>query len=214
MDLHETKKLRYGKMGPQLVKALQSRQFEAFYCPTKEEALKKALTLIPSDHTVSWGGSETLKELGLLQAVKENYKVIDRDLAKSFEERVDLMRQSLLCDTYLMSSNAVSEDGILVNIDGNGNRVAALSFGPKSVVMVIGMNKVVKTQQDAISRTRNIAGPTNTLRFEGKKTPCSVTGECADCKTPDCICGYLSITRFCAPKGKIKVILVGDDFGF
>ena len=138
MERNKPKEIRYDLLGAKVVENLQKRHFDAYYCQTKEDALKKAIELIPEDDVVSWGGSVSIDEIGLLNYVKENRQVIDRDSAKSPEERVHLMRQSLLCDTYLMSTNSMTEDGVLVNIDGNGNRVAALCYGPKSVVMIVG----------------------------------------------------------------------------
>lgn len=164
--------LRYDKLGPNVVKALTKRHFEAYYCSTKEEALAQAIKLIPEKDIVSWGGSISIDEINLLSYVKEHYQVIDRDSAKSPEERLDLMRKALLCDTFLMSANAISEDGQLVNIDGNGNRVAAMIYGPKNVIIIAGMNKVVKTLDDAYTRARNIAAPSVVQRFPNAKTPC------------------------------------------
>lgn len=129
------------------------------------------------------------------------------------EEKQELMRQALLCDTYLMSSNAVSQDGQLVNIDGNGNRCAALIYGPKSVVMVVGMNKVAADLDAAISRARNTAAPANVQHFPGLKTPCSVTGVCANCLSPETICCQFVITRYSRVPGRIKVIFVGEGLG-
>jgi L-lactate utilization protein LutB len=123
------------------------------------------------------------------------------------------MRQALLCDTYLTSSNAISEDGQLVNIDGNGNRVSAMIFGPRQVIVIAGMNKVVKTAEDAMVRARTIAAPLNMQRFPQAETPCQETGACGNCVSAGCICNYLVITRACKPPGRIKVILVGEDLG-
>jgi hypothetical protein len=142
--------LRNQKLGAKVVKALQSRRFEAWYVDDPGEAADKALSLIPKTGTVSWGGSATIAALGIRERlVREGYQVLDRDAAKSPEERMAIMRQALLCDTFLTSSNAISEDGQLVNIDGNGNRVAAMIFGPKQIIVVAGMNKVTKTLEDA-----------------------------------------------------------------
>ena len=207
--------IRYDKLGPKVVEALQKRHFDAYYVQTKEESIEKFFELIPEDHVVSWGGSETAAELGLQKKLKEKgYTVIDRDEAKNMEERMEIMRKALLCDTFIMSSNAISEDGQLVNMDGNGNRVAALCFGPKSVVVVAGMNKVVKNHQDAVARVRNFAAPSRAQSFPGIKTPCMVNGSCADCTSPDSICAYMVTTRICRPPKKIKVILVGEELGF
>jgi len=206
--------IRNQKLGRKLVSALESRRFEAYFCETRDEAVQVALSLIPADHIVSWGGSATLTELGLIDRVKSQFKVVDRDLGKDKEEKTQLMRQALLADTYLTSANAISEDGQLVNIDGTGNRVAATIFGPSNVIFVIGMNKVCKTVEDAWSRARNFAAPANAQRFENLETPCSINGTCSDCKSDNCICAYLITTRFSKPAKKIKVILVNEILGF
>jgi hypothetical protein len=208
------KTLRNRKLGAKVVKALKERYFEAWYFDEPAEAIAKILSLIPPEHAVSWGGSQTLGELGVTERVAlEGYKVIDRDKAADRQERFELMRQALLCDTYLTGCNAISEDGQLVNIDGFGNRVAAMTFGPRQVIVVAGMNKITKTADDALVRARTIAAPANTQRFPDSKTPCNETGSCADCKSPDSICSFFVTTRLCKPAGRIKVILVGQDLG-
>jgi len=205
---------RYDKLGPKVVKALQSRFFEAWYFSDTAEAVEKVFSLIPKTDVVSWGGSLTTTGLGLTtMAAEKGHKVIDRDKAASPEERWELMRQALLCDTYLTGTNALTEDGQLINIDGNGNRVAAMTFGPKQVIVVAGMNKVVQTIMQAYDRARTIAAPANMQRFPGLKTPCNETGACADCLSGDTICSYIVRTRVCKPKGRIKVILIGKDLG-
>ncbi len=204
---------RFDKLGPRVAEALKRRHFDAYYCPTKEEALEKVLSLIPATDTVAWGGSLTLAQLGILERVKQTNPVIDRATASTPEEGRELMRQALLCDTYLMSSNAISEDGQLYNIDGNGNRVAALIFGPKSVIVVAGMNKVTKTIEDAEVRARTVAAPINAQRFPNE-TPCNITGTCADCLSKTSVCASMVRTRLCRPAGKIKVVLVGEELGF
>jgi hypothetical protein len=212
--MSDPKLLLYRKLGPRVVRALKERFFDAWYFDEPSEALAKIMSLIPAEHVVSWGGSQTLGELGVTEKVTlEGYKVIDRDKAADRQERFELMRQALLCDTYLTGCNAVSEDGQLVNIDGFGNRVAAMIFGPRQVIVVAGMNKVAKTLNDALSRARNIAAPANTQRFPDNKAPCNETGSCADCKSPDSICSFFVTTRMCKPAGRIKVILVGQDLG-
>lgn len=203
----------YDKKGPKVAENFNKRGFEAYYCPTKEDALAKAISLIPEDHVVSWGGSVSIKDIGLRPYVLEHRQVIDRDTAKTPEERQELLRKALLCDTYIMGTNAATEDGQLYNIDGTGNRVAALIFGPKQVIVIVGMNKVEPTLETAISRARTVASPMNMQRFS-KKTPCAVTGMCADCLSPDSICNQMVRTRRCAPAGRIKVILVGENVGF
>jgi len=206
--------LRNQKLGAQVVKALQSRFFDAVYVDDSAAAVAKIASLIPKDHVVSWGGSQTLDEIGIKPRLEQDgYKVIDRDKAPNREERVELMRQALLCDTFITGCNAISEDGQLVNIDGFGNRVAAMIFGPRQVIVIAGMNKIAKTLDDAIIRARTIAAPRNTQRFPDNKTPCNETGSCADCKSPDSICSFMVTTRLCKPAGRIKVILVGEDLG-
>lgn len=203
----------YDKKGPKVAENFNKRGFEAYYCPTKEDALAKAISLIPEDHVVSWGGSVSINDIGLRPYVLEHRQVIDRDTAKTPEERKELLRKALLCDTFIMGTNAATEDGQLYNIDGNGNRVAALIFGPKQVVVIVGMNKVEPTLEAAITRARTVASPINMQRFS-KKTPCAVTGMCADCNSPDSICNQMVRTRRCAPVGRIKVILVGENLGY
>lgn len=203
----------YDKKGPKVAENFNKRGFEAYYCPTKDEALQKAISLIPENHVVSWGGSVSINDIGLRPYVLEHRQVINRDTAKTPEERQQLLRQALLCDTFIMGTNAATEDGQLYNIDGTGNRVAALIFGPKQVLVIVGMNKVEPTLEAAIARARSVASPMNMQRFS-KKTPCAITGMCADCLSPDSICNQMVRTRRCAPAGRIKVILVGENLGF
>lgn len=208
------KEMRDSLRGEQVVKALNSRNMEAFLVGTKEEALKKALELIPEGSSVGWGGSASIEEIGLKEAIKNGkYKVVDREEGSSQEEAEKLMRDIFFCDYFLASSNAVSEDGVLVNVDGNSNRVAAICYGPKHVIMIIGMNKVVKSVEDAMSRARNTAAPLNTQRFD-IDTPCKKTGCCYDCKKPDTVCCQILITRYSRHVGRIKVILVNEELGF
>lgn len=205
---------RNDKLGEQLIKALKARHFDAYYCSTKQAAAQQIISLIPRKDIVSWGGSMTMEALGIIQQVKmEGWKVIDRDSAQDKEERIQLMRQAFLCDTYLTGTNAITEDGELVNVDGNGNRAAAMMFGPKSVIIACGMNKVVKDIPAALSRARNYAAPVNAQRFD-IQTPCKLTGACADCKNAESICTYIVHTRLCKPAGRIKIVLIGENLGF
>jgi len=206
------KKMMYDTLGPTVVKALEQRLFAAQYCSTAEEAKKAVLSLIEEGKTVGWGGSQTVDALGIKDALRQKGQpLLDRDTAPA-EEKTAIMKKALTSDIFLMSSNAVTEDGQLVNLDGNGNRVAALIFGPDKVIVVAGMNKVVPTVEDGIIRTRNWAAPMNAQRFQ-KGTPCCHTGKCGDCKSPDSICASLVITRLCKHPGRIHVILVGEDMG-
>ena len=208
------RKMQYDKAGAKVAEALNKRYFEAYYCSDRAEALEKILELIPQDHVVSWGGAATVDELGVKEALRQRGQaVIDRDTAKDAQERQQMLKQALTCDTFLMSSNAISADGQLVNIDGNGNRVAALCFGPTQVVVVAGMNKVAGDLDGAMRRAREVAAPMNAQRFP-LKTPCVANGLCGDCKGPDSICAQIVTTRLCKPAGRIKVVLVGEDLGF
>ena len=212
-------KERNSKLSQKVVKALQKRHFSAIYCETAAEALDEIKKLVTKEETISWGGSVTLEQTGITKYLIENgYNVINRDSAKTPEEKAQLLRKGLVCDTFLMSSNAISEDGQLVNIDGTGNRVAALCYGSKRVIVVAGMNKVAKTVEDALSRARNIAAPVNMQRINAvmshRETPCSYTGSCADCVSEDSICAQIVTTRLCKPAGKIMVILVNEELGY
>ena len=203
----------YEKRGNILVKNLQSRHFEAYYCANKEEALKKALELIPEGSCVGWGGAMSCEEIGLMKALHAgNYRPLDRSLAKTPEEREQMMRDMLFTDVFLTGANGLSLDGQMVNIDGTGNRVAAIIYGPKHVIVVAGMNKVEDSLEDAVTRARTVAAPMNNQRFDNDN-PCSVTGTCGNCKNLTCICNQIVITRHCRPAGRIKFILVGEDLG-
>ncbi|MDR2477734.1 MAG: lactate utilization protein [Treponema sp.] len=205
---------RYAKLGPKVVKALKSRFFDAWYFDDTAGAVDMAISLIPKNHSVSWGGSMTVTGLGIQERLaKEGYTLLDRDKASTAEERTEIMRQALLCDTFLAGTNAISEDGQLVNIDGYGNRVAAMIYGPRQVIVIAGMNKIAKTLDDALVRARTIAAPLNIQRFPDYKTPCSETGSCGNCMTTDTSCTYIVTTRRSRPQGRIKVILIGKDLG-
>lgn len=212
--MNNATKLYYEKRGKILVRNLQSRHFDAYYCADREEALKKALELIPEGSSVSWGGALSAEQIGLTEAVHQgNYRVIDRALAKTPEEREQMMRDAMFCDVFLTGANGLSLDGQMVNIDGLGNRVAATIYGPGSVIVVAGMNKVEDTLEAAIMRAKTVAAPMNNQRF-GNDNPCSVTGTCGNCKNEKCICNQIVITRHCRPVGRIKFILVGEELGF
>ena len=203
----------YNKRGQLLVKNLQSRHFEAYYCATKEQALAKALELIPKGSTVSWGGCMSAQQIGLQDAVRsDDYHAIDRYASETPEQMAQLTKEGMFADVFLTGANALSMDGQMVNIDGMGNRVAAIAYGPKTVLVIAGMNKVVDTLEDALHRARTVAAPRNKQRFPNE-TPCGITGTCADCKAVECVCNQIVITRHCRPVGRIKFILVGEDLG-
>lgn len=204
----------YEKRGQVLVQNLQRRHFDAYYCATKEEALEKALSLIPEGSSVGWGGALSAQQIGLLDAVNQgNYRALDRDKAANPQDREEIMRKCLLSDVFITGANAISMDGQMVNIDGNGNRVAAIVYGPKQIVVIAGMNKAVDSLEAAVTRARTVAAPMNKQRF-ALQTPCEVTAVCADCKSEGCICNQILITRNCKPAGRIKFVLVGEELGF
>lgn len=201
--------------GERVVKALQSRHFEACYCATKAEALQKALSYIPEGSSVGWGGSVSVEEIGLKEAVRgPKYKAIDRDAVSDPAEKTRLMKQCLSADVFLMGTNALTQDGELVNIDGTGNRLAAMCFGPDSVIVIAGINKLAPDLDTAIARARSVAAPINAARFPGLDTPCAKTGLCGNCRSENCICNQILITRNSRPAGRIKVIVVGEELGF
>ena len=212
--MNEFQKKYYEKRGQALVKNLRRRHFDAHYCETREEALEKALSLIPEGECVGWGGAASAEQIGLLNALRNGpYQPIDRDTAKSPEERTEMMRRCLLTDTFVTGANAISLEGELVNIDGVGNRVAAIVYGPKKVLVIAGVNKIADTLDDALTRARTVAAPINKQRF-GTDTPCTVSGSCADCLSDGCICNQILITRNCRPAGRIQVIIVAEELGF
>ena len=212
--MNEFRKMYCDKRGALLVKNLRKRNFGACYCETAEEALGKALALLPENAVVGWGGATSAEQIGLLEAVRKgNYRAIDRDTAATMEERVEMMRSCLMTDWFITGANAISLEGEMVNIDGMGNRVAAMVYGPKNVLVIAGMNKVMDTLEDALNRARTVAAPVNKQRFPGD-TPCLVTGSCADCLSEGCICNQILITRNCRPAGRIQFIIVGEDLGF
>ena len=203
----------YAKRGEILVKNLKSRHFDAYYCDTKEGALAKALELIPEGSTVGWGGAMSAQQIGLMSALNSgNYNTIDRDRCTTAEAKAQAAKDCMFADVFLTGANALSMDGQMVNIDGMGNRVAASIYGPGSVLVIAGMNKVMDTLEAAINRARTVAAPMNKQRFDSV-TPCGVTGTCADCKAEACICNHIVVTRHCRPAGRIKVILVGEALG-
>lgn len=208
------KELYYEKRGHLLEKNLRARHFDAYYCQTKEEALRKALELIPEGSSVAWGGAMSCEQIGLMDTVRAgNYRPIDRALCKTPEEKQQAAREAMFADVFLSGANALSLDGQMVNIDGTGNRVAATIYGPEQVIIVAGMNKVAESLDEAVRRARTVAAPMNKQRFDINNTPCAVTGVCADCKSEGCICNQIVITRHCRPTGRIRFILVGEDLG-
>ena len=208
------KQLAFQSAAESIIKNLEKRNMEGYFFETGAECVKAITDLIEEDSQISWGGSESIKECGLLDALKKgNYTLIDRLTAKSPEESRELYVKAVHSDYYLMSTNAITMDGELINIDGNGNRVACLIHGPKHIIIVAGMNKVVSDVEAGYARVRDIATPANTKRLN-KNTPCFHTGRCGDCLSPECICNQVVITRRSGHPGRIKVFLVAEDLGY
>ncbi|MBE5945708.1 MAG: lactate utilization protein [Lachnospiraceae bacterium] len=205
---------RNNLLANKVIKGLESRNMSGYYAKSKEEALAKALELIPEGSSIGWGGSMSVSEIGLRDAViNGNYVVFNRDDCKTPEEKREVELKIFGSDYFLCSSNAITEDGILVNIDGNSNRVAAIAYGPKKVIMIVGMNKVSKDFESALSRARNIAAPINAQRFP-LDTPCKLTGSCANCKSRDTICCEFLVTRYSRHADRFHIILVDEDLGY
>ena len=200
----------YSNLARTVIKGLESRNMTGYYAETKEEALNIALSLIPEGSTVTMGGAISCQEIGLVDAIKNgNYTFL---LPGHGPNRRQECIEAYGADVFLSSCNAMTNDGILVNIDGNSNRVSCIAYGPEKVVMVVSMNKVCADVDSAIKRARNVAAPMNATRL-GAETPCTKVGKCMDCKSPGTICCHFLVTRFSRHPGRIHVILVGEDLG-
>ena len=194
-----------------VIKGLKSRNMTGYYAATKEEALKQVMDLIPEGGTVTMGGCMSAHEIGAVEALKAgNYNFIDRD---EYEDKRKAMLLAYDADVFLSIANAMTDDGILVNIDGNANRVSCIAQGPKKVVFIVSLNKVMSDLDSAMKRARNVAAPANAQRFN-IDTPCKKTGKCFDCKSPTTICCQMLITRYSMHPGRINVVLVNDELGF
>lgn len=197
-----------------IIKNLEKRGMEGYFFEDSASCVNAISDLIPAGSIISWGGSETIKECGLMDALKRGeYELIDRLSAATPEESRLLYSKAVLADYYLMSTNAITYDGELVNIDGNGNRVACLIHGPKNVIIVVGMNKFCTNVEEAVNRVRNSASPANAKRLN-RQTPCNFTGHCGDCLSPDCMCNQIVVTRRSGQKGRIKVFFVAENLGY
>ena len=207
--------IRNNLLGEKLVKNLKRRNIEAHYCATSQEAVSKVMDLIADGSSVTWGGSMTVRDMGIPQALKERgtLEVLDRDTVSDPAQKQQMYLRAFSADVFLSSANAISEDGVIVNIDGNGNRVAAISWGPKKVIFIIGLNKVASTVEAAIARARSTASPINAQRFD-IATPCRVDGVCHNCNSPESICSYIHLLRNSRTQGRHIVVLVGEDLGY
>lgn len=197
-----------------IISNLAKRNMEGFYCATKEDAVKCALSLMEKGAVIAWGGSESVKECGLMGAISDGgYTLIDRAAAVTPQEQRELFARTAMSDYYLMGTNAITLEGELVNIDGNGNRLASLIHGPRNVIIIAGMNKVAADVESAYKRVKTQACPPNAVRLN-KKLPCAATGACADCLSAECFCNQIVVTRRSGHTGRIKVILVGETLGY
>ena len=206
------KKEYYKLLSQRVIKGLEKRNMEGYYAENKEDAVKIVLSLMEEGSTVTWGGTMTLEEIGLKERL-DKYVVYDRTKADSPEKADEICRKAFTCDNYIMSTNAITYDGELMNIDGMGNRVSALIYGPKNVIIIAGVNKITDNAESAYKRARSYASVPNVIRLD-RNTPCKATGICHDCTSPDCICCQVVMTRFSRIKGRIKVVLVGEELGY
>ena len=210
--MNSNREKHYEALANKVIKGLESRNMTGYYVPTAEAAREKALELIGKGTTVTMGGCQTVRDIGLFDVLSnsDEYNFIDRD---KYEDRRVPILMAYDADVYLASANAITDDGIMINIDGNANRVSAIAQGPRKVVFIVGMNKVCPDVDSALKRARNTASPINAQRYN-LPTPCTKTGKCMDCKMPETICCQFLITRYSKHPGRIHVILVGEELGF
>ena len=202
---------RNALLARKVIKGLESRNMTGYYAATRDEARDLALSLIPEGASVTMGGAMSVHEIGLVNALKNgNYDFIDRD---AYADKRAAMLKAYDADVFLSGVNAMTQDGVLINIDGNANRVSAIAQGPRKVIFIVGMNKICDDVDGAMKRARNVAAPINAQRFD-LSTPCAKTGSCMNCKSPDTICCQFLITRFSRHADRIHVILVNDNLGF
>ena len=213
MDVNMTK--RNELLAQTVIEGLKNRNMTGYYAASKEEALKIALSLIPEGSSIARGGTMSMNEIGLTQALEEgNYNFTNREKItdKAIKRQAEL--DAYDSDFFITSVNAMTQDGILVNIDGNANRVSAIAYGPRKVICIVGMNKVAGDVDSAMKRARNTAATANMQRFAALNAPCKKTGTCMNCMSPDTICCQFLITRHSMHKDRIHVILVNDNLGF
>lgn len=208
------KEKAFATLAKTMIQNLKKRGMEGHYFDDSASLVSYLKETLPDDSVIAWGGSMSLGESGVMDMLESGkYQLIDRSAAKTPEESRELYSRAVLSDYFFMSTNAITIDGELVNIDGSGNRVACLCHGPSHVFLIVGRNKVTSTLEDAIRRVHDIASPANTVRL-GLNTPCSVTGRCADCQSPDCICCQTVVTRHSRQPGRIQVFLVNQELGY
>lgn len=208
----------FEKLAENVIKNLEKRNMEGYYFKDSKSCVEAILNMMPKGSVVAWGGSQTLSESGLMDALKESEKasnltLIDRTQAKTPQENREIFAKTVMSDYYFMSTNAITNDGILINIDGNANRVACLAHGPSHVMLLVGRNKFTASVESGVERVRNVASPANAIRLN-RNNPCGLTGSCHDCLSPDCFCNQILITRRSGHAGRIKVFLINEDLGY
>lgn len=199
---------------PGIIMNLKKRNIEAFYYENSKAMVEDILKKIPAGSSITWGGSQSVEECGLMDAIKNgSYTLLDRATAKTPEEKREFYGKAVMADVFLMSTNAITYNGELINIDGNGNRLACLMQGPKEVFIIVGMNKFVSSIEEGINRIEHIAAPANVQRLH-KETPCHTLGKCAHCFSENSICSHTVITRRSSHPGRIKLFIVPENLGF
>ncbi len=195
--------------------ALKANKMKPYYAENSAAACDIVRELVKEDKLITSGGSMTLKDCGVIEMLNKEFggAYLDRSAGKNAEEVGEIMRKAFVSDTFLTSSNAITEEGELYNVDGNGNRVSAMIFGPAQVIVVAGENKIVRDLKEAAERVESVAAPMNTVRLE-KNTPCAKTGKCGHCRSEDRICcSYVTLAQQRVPD-RIKVIIVGEKLGY
>jgi hypothetical protein len=204
----------FAQLAPNVIKNLEKRNMEGYYFEDSKSCVEYIMNMIPEESVVSWGGSMTLNETGMMDALKaSNLNLIDRATAKTPQENREIFAKTVMADYYFMSTNAITNDGILINIDGNANRVACLTHGPSNIIMLVGRNKFTASVEAGVERVRNVASPANAIRLN-RNLACGLTGSCHDCLSPECFCNQIVITRRSGHAGRIKVFLINEDLGY
>lgn len=201
-----------------IIKHLEKRNMEGYFFEDSVSCVNAILDMIPEGSSIAWGGTETFKETGMLSTLQNaaangTYNLIDRSTAKTPEDQRELYGKAVLSDYFFMSTNAITVDGQLINIDGNSNRVGCLVHGPRHVMILVGMNKIVSDVEAGIGRIQNVASPANAKRLN-KSTPCGVAGVCGNCLSSECMCNNIVITRRSGHTGRIKVFFIAEELGY
>ena len=204
----------FEKLAENVIKNLEKRNMEGYYFADSQSCVEAIMNMIPEGSVISWGGSMTLKETGMMDALKSsNHTLIDRMSAKTPQEMREIFAKTVMSDYFFMSTNAITTDGILINIDGNSNRVACLTHGPSHVFILVGRNKFTASVEAGVERVHTMACPPNAIRLN-RNIPCGLTGNCHDCLSPECFCNQIVITRRSGHAGRIKVFLINEDLGY